>query len=191
MSRRELRGVHGIEPWLFGLCPADPVRVLVDDGIAAIGRKLAERVGFVLCRYRKLLLFMELRQLVHLEAASLVSTISTISFAPTVCDHFGSFLDTMDTKAFFRPGENTALSPKQFALSEGHLVSIWCQPPRNGYRPVSVPTTSGLSSVIDPTYCYDGNLGDDTYMGGSGPGAYTRKALYHSWPSLSTPRLPR
>ena len=31
-----------------------------------------------------------------------------------------------------------------------------------------------------------GGVGDDTYMGGSGPGAYTRKALYHSWPSLST-----
>lgn len=91
-------------------------------------------MGFELWRYRKLLLFMELRQLVHLQAASLVSTISTISFASTVCDHFGPFLDTMDTKAFFRPGENAALSPKQFALLEGHLVvSIWCQPPRNGY----------------------------------------------------------
>jgi len=129
---------------------------------------------------------MELRQLVNLKAASLVSTISTISLASTVCDHFGPFLDTMDTKAFFRPAENAALSPKHFALSEGHLVSIWCQPPRNGNRPVSAPTTSGTSSVIDPTYCYDGNPGDDTYMGGSGPGGHTSQALYHSWPSLTT-----
>ena len=118
-------------------------------------------MGFELSRYRKLLLFMELRQLVHLKAASLVSTISTISFASTVCDHFGPFLDTTDTKAFFRPAENAALSPKQFAMSEGHLVSIWCQPLRNGNRPVSAPTTSGTSSVIDPTYCYDGNPGDE------------------------------
>jgi hypothetical protein len=71
-------------------------------------------------------------------------------------------------------------------MSEGHLVSIWCQPLRNGNRPVSAPTTSGTSSVIDPTYCYDGNPGDDTYMGGSGPGGYTSQALYHSWPSLTT-----
>jgi hypothetical protein len=54
------------------------------------------------------------------------------------------------------------------------------------YRPTSAPTTSGTSSVIYPTYCYDGNPGDDTYMGGSGPGAYTSQALYHSWPALTT-----
>ncbi|HUD14718.1 MAG TPA: hypothetical protein VMQ56_13785 [Terracidiphilus sp.] len=65
-------------------------------------------------------------------------------------------------------------------------MSIWCHPPRNGYRPVSYPTTSGTSSVIYPTYCYDGNPGDDTYMGGSGPGGYNSQALYHSWPPLTT-----
>jgi hypothetical protein len=40
--------------------------------------------------------------------------------------------------------------------------------------------------VVNPTYCYDGNPGDDTLMGGSGPGAYNSQALYHSWPSLTT-----